>query len=78
MILKKYKGFPNHHEYLRDTLGSKSAECCVVRRAIYLYVQDADNAGAVTGKKKMKKRDESAIHAYSTVMWKISALYSSI
>jgi hypothetical protein len=28
---------------------------CVVRRAIYLYVQDADNAGAITGKKKKKK-----------------------
>jgi hypothetical protein len=29
-------------------------------------------------KRKRRIRDESAIHAYSTVMWKISALYSSI
>jgi nitrogen regulatory protein PII len=55
MILKKYKGFPNHHEYLRDTLGSKSENVYVERRTIYLYVQDADIAGAVTRIKKMKK-----------------------
>ena len=33
MILKKYKGFPNHHEYLRDTLGSKSAECLCCKKS---------------------------------------------
>ena len=27
MILKKLPGYPNYHEYLRDTLGSKYIEC---------------------------------------------------
>ena len=27
MILKKMHGYPNHHEYLRDTLGSNYVEC---------------------------------------------------
>ena len=27
MIIKKVYGYPSHHEYLRDTLGSKPVEC---------------------------------------------------
>ena len=55
MILKKIHGFPKYHEYLRDTLRSKSAECLSCQKSKLLHVQDADIAGAVTGKKKKKK-----------------------
>ena len=40
MILKKMYGYPSHHEYLRDILGSNYVECfSCKKRSLFTYVK---------------------------------------
>ena len=71
MILKKLPGYSNHHEYLRDTLGSKNIECFSCKKNNLFACIRCTIVGPALEERKRRVGEESTYHVNSYLMCKI-------